>query len=299
MTETEKKTTSNSSAIYRTYDRVKELKQQNDSFVFRYYLIGFFALGLLAIPTSELITRLCLDLISFGLFLSLWGISPILDPLKSKLPLAMQAAMPATPIQIGALERNEPQFKAIATEISKEQGGLEAENRVAQALKDTFKPQKVKVFARLDQNCLIANTAGNSDLDVLAVFPKGQNFAISVKKREAKAVYLDADSQIRLARKGSTVKLTRPDPAIELIEQEKWLRQHRKKLLLQPGQTVVLPSVRVLVFATPTIVGELQPHQYVSIGNKKFAKVERGKDIVYLLQEDQLCGFVRAILRLK
>lgn len=208
----------------------------------------------------------------------------------------MQLAVLSIPKKIGLLERNEH----IPKELQREKEGLETEIRIAQALKDTFKSAKVKVFARLDDNCLIANPSGNKDLDILAVFPKGQRFAISVKLRStAKTVYIDADNNIRLARKGGTVKLTRPDPAKELIEQEKWLRHHRKNLLLTPGSPILLPSVRVLVFATPTIVGQQEPHQYASIGDKKFVKVERGKDFVYLLQEDQLCSFIAAVLKPK
>lgn len=60
-----------SNAIFRTYDRVKELKQHLDRFTFRYYVIGAFAIGTLAFSTSNSATRILLDLISVGLFISL------------------------------------------------------------------------------------------------------------------------------------------------------------------------------------------------------------------------------------
>jgi len=85
----------------------------------------------------------------------------------------------------------------------------------------------------------------------------------------------------------------------ELIDQEKWLRQNRRILLRTPGSTMILPSMRVLVFAAPTLVGEHQPHQYASIGDKKFVKIQRDKDFVFLLQEDQLCDFIQTTLKLK
>jgi hypothetical protein len=88
-------------------------------------------------------------------------------------------------------------------------------------------------------------------------------------------------------------------PAQELIDQEKWLRQNRRILLRTPGSTMILPSMRVLVFAAPTLVGEHQPHQYASIGDKKFVKIQRDKDFVFLLQEDQLCDFIQMTLKLK
>lgn len=282
-------------AIFRTYDRVKELQQQLNRLTLRYYLIGALAIGALGFPVANnVVARLSLDALSVSMFVSLWGVSPVLEPLKKRLSPNMQSAF-KVPRNIGILEQSEH----LPEELKKEKEGLDAELRIAQAIKDTFKKQRVKVFARLDNNCLIANPNGNKDLDILAAFPNGQRFAISVKKREAKLVYLDQENNIRVARKGGTVKMKRPDPAIELIEQEKWLRQNRRNLLLTPGNTMLLPSIRVLVFASPTIVGEQEPHQYASIGDKKFVKVQRDKDFVYLLQEDQLCKFMAAVLKPK
>jgi hypothetical protein len=254
--------------LYRTYDPIKELRQQLLRFAIHCSLLGVLVVAILAAPTPNEDIRIALDI----LVLVIW-VKPM----------------------AGLVKGNEH----VPKELKKEEAGLEAEKRIAQTIKDTFRSQQVKVFSRLDHNCLIASSDGNTDLDVLAIFPKGQRFAISIKKREAKKVCIDADNNIRLIRKGSTVKMTRPDPAKELIEQEKWLRQHRKNLLLLPGNTMILPAIRVLLFATPTVVGEHQPHQYASIGDQKFVKAGRGKDFVYLIQEDQLCQFMTAILKLK
>jgi|GEM_PF-5246848 len=255
-----------SNAIFRTYDRLKELRQQLNRFTNHYYLLAFLTLAALAVPAPDQYIRVALDLLA----LALW-VKPMVQ----------------------LLEKNQH----IPKEISKEEAGLEAERRIAQAIQDTFKSQKVKIYSRLDENCLMAGQ--DKDIDVVAVFPNGKRFVISIKRRsKAKKVYIHADGRLRLSVPGKQVPF-KHCPAQELIDQEKWLRQNRRLLLRTPGTTTILPSMRVLVFAAPTLVGEQEPHQYASIGDKKFVKIQRDKDFVYLLQEDQLCDFIQAVLKLK
>lgn len=253
-------------AVFRTYDRLKELREQLGRFTANYLLLALATVAALAFPAPDQYIRVALDLLA----LVLW-VKPM----------------------VGLLEKNQH----LPKEISKEEAGLEAEKRIAQAIRDTFQSQSVTVYSRLDENCLMAGQ--KKDIDIVALFPNGKRFVVSVKLRStAKKVYIHADGRLRLSLPGKQISF-RDCPAQELIDQEKWLRQNRRNLLKTPGSSLILPSIRVLVFAAPTIVGEQEPDQYASIGDKKFVKVQRDKDFVYLLQEDQLCDFIAAVLKPK
>lgn len=254
-------------AVFRTYDRLRELKEQLDRFTANYLLLALATVLALAFPAPDQYIRVALDLLA----LVLW-VKPM----------------------VGLIEKNQH----LPKEISKEEAGLEAEKRIAQSIRDAFQLQKVTVYSRLDENCLMAGQ--DKDIDVVAAFPTGKRFAISIKRRStAKKVFIHSDGRLRLLRLDGKQVPFKNCPAQELIDQEKWLRQNRRNLLKTPGSSLILPSIRVLVFAAPTIVGEQEPDQYASIGDKKFVKVQRDKDFVYLLQEDQLCDFIAAIVNLK
>lgn len=285
--------------LYRVDDPVAEKQRILNEYTGLYAAIALIGVMCLAYPASHW-DRVLLDLDALAMIVLLWGVTPLTYPLKKKFPKTMQLILPKFVEEFGLLNW----IEKIPKELKQQRSGLTAELRVAESIVKSFKDQKVKVYSRLDKNCLVAKASEDDrkpkDVDVVAVFPNGVRVAISVKERKtAKAVYIDQHNQIRQSRKGSTLKMTDPDPAVELIEQEKWLRQYRKNILLTPGNSVLAPSVRVLVFASPTIIGHKDWHEYVTLDNGKYLKATRGKDFVYLLQEDQLCAFIDALLKRK
>lgn len=74
---------------------------------------------------------------------------------------------------VGLVKNNQQ----LPNEISKEEAGLEAEKRIAQSIRDAFQTEKVTVYSRLDENCLMAGQ--KKDLDIVALFPNGKRFVIS------------------------------------------------------------------------------------------------------------------------
>lgn len=292
----DEKTREEERQIYRSHDRIPALRRQLDRFPIYYGIISVLAFTALLIPSANLWTRLTLDLAGASLIISLLGLSPILEPLKKKLPQKYRSLIPdpLMKMNLGLLERDDLAKDQLAKEIA----GLEAEQRIAETLRTTFKQQKIKVYSRLDNTCL--KVEEDNDADIVAIFPNGRHFTISVKLRSrAKRVFIHRDGRLRLLRDDGKRVPFRDCPAQELIDQEKWLRKNRRNLFLTPGSSVALPSVRILVFAEPTIVGDQSPEQYVSIGSYQFVKVQRGKDFVYLIQENQLCDLVQAVLSLK
>lgn len=154
-------------------------------------------------------------------------------------------------------------------------------------LLDAFEPQGVEIFPRLQ-------IPEQESLDLFIRFPNKQFFTIALRSMgKSTIVYNEKTEALYVRYQRGGLKQWKPDPLLQLADQEVWLRKNRRDLFGGSSRDVRRPVVKILALAGETRLGNHLEHMYETINEQKFVCVRR-KFTTTVLEKEQLVSFIRA-----
>lgn len=137
---------------------------------------------------------------------------------------------------------------------------------------------------------------GIRDIDFFLRFPDKEFILIKIRSLSfSKIVYNEERQALRFRRKKGGVKTWKPDPLLELLDQERWLRKERPDLLGGSSRDRRRPIAKLLVLWDDTVLGEHPEHLYATIGDQKYLTI-RNAGTVSIVERDQVINFVQSYL---
>lgn len=154
-------------------------------------------------------------------------------------------------------------------------------------LLEAFEQQGVEIFPRLQ-------VPEQESLDLFVRFPNKQFFAITLRTMsKSSIVYNEKAEALYVRYRQGGLKPWKPDPLLQLADQEVWLRKNRRELFGGSSRDVRRPVVKILALAGETRLGKHSEHLYETISEQKFVCVRR-KFTTTVLEKEQLVRFIRA-----
>ncbi|BAU16005.1 unknown protein (plasmid) [Leptolyngbya sp. NIES-3755] len=135
-------------------------------------------------------------------------------------------------------------------------------------------------------------------IDLFVRFPGKEFLLFSVRSYGDSAVVYHETKQAlyhkRVKRQG--LSRCKPDPLIELTEQEFWLRKNRKDLFGGSAKGSRRPMAKVVVIWKPSRLFEHREHLYSTLSDQRFVFIRKEGGAYYLIYRDQVIDFIRAYL---
>ncbi|NJL19585.1 MAG: hypothetical protein HC895_00215 [Leptolyngbyaceae cyanobacterium SM1_3_5] len=137
---------------------------------------------------------------------------------------------------------------------------------------------------------------GIRDIDFFLRFPDKEFILIKIRSLSlSKITYNEERQVLRFRRKKGGVKTWKPDPLLEMLDQERWLRKERPDLLGGSSRDRRRPIAKLLVLWTDTVLGDHPDHLYATIGDQKYLTI-RNAGTVSIVERDQVIDFVESYL---
>lgn len=157
-------------------------------------------------------------------------------------------------------------------------------------LLENFEDEDIRIEVALDTDEEVR------PIDFFLRFPDREYILIQIRSMGgSKVTYNEEKEALRFRKKGRGVKSWQPDPLIELVEQERWVRRQRSDLLGKTARERRRPMAKVLVLWTDTFIGDHPEHLYATINDQKYLTIRKAGTMSVLLRE-QVISFVRDYL---
>lgn len=135
-------------------------------------------------------------------------------------------------------------------------------------------------------------------IDLFVRFPGKEFLLFAIRSYgDSTVIYNEAKQALyhkRVKRQG--LSRCKPDPLIDLTEQEFWLRKNRKDLFGGSAKGSRRPMAKVLVIWKPSRLDQHREHLYATLSDQKFVFIRREGGAYYLIYRDQVIDFIRAYL---
>jgi hypothetical protein len=170
--------------------------------------------------------------------------------------------------------------------------------------------QKISKLLKLCYEILKALDKYNVELYPLLQTDKGQLdlfvrfheqkefFAISLKTRnKTKVTFSEKTQSLNMRFNSGGLKKWKPDPLLELGDQEFWLRKNRRDLLGGSSKDARRPIAKVILLYGGLIkLADHADHLYTVMNAQRFLWAKGQRGTVFILEEGQLIPFMQAWL---
>lgn len=134
-------------------------------------------------------------------------------------------------------------------------------------------------------------------IDLFVRFPGKEFLLFAIRSYgDSTVVYNEAKQALYHKRVKKGLSQCKPDPLVDLVEQEFWLRKNRKGLFGMSARASRRPMAKVLVIWKPSRLYEHHEHMYAKLGDQKFLFIRREGGACYVIYRDQVISFIRAYL---
>ncbi|NJL19767.1 MAG: hypothetical protein HC895_01415 [Leptolyngbyaceae cyanobacterium SM1_3_5] len=139
---------------------------------------------------------------------------------------------------------------------------------------------------------------GIREIDFFLIFPDKEFILIQIRSLSfSKIAYKEERQALRITRKKKKGGVTtwKPDPLLELLDQERWLRKERPDLLGGSSRDRRRPIAKLLILWDDTVLGEHPEHLYATMNDQKFLMI-RNKGTVFIVEREQVIDFIQGYL---
>lgn len=164
--------------------------------------------------------------------------------------------------------------------------------RLLQTLKlllETFESKGVEIYPRIP-------VEGMNPIDLFVRFPKTTHLVISLRsKGEGEIVYNETKETLHVKRKYGKATEWKPNPLVELADQERWLGKNRWRFGMSTKEGQKTPTAKVLVLWHPTKAEDHRDELYSEIGSLRTLAIRR-KGTAFVIQQEEILDFIQAWL---
>lgn len=139
---------------------------------------------------------------------------------------------------------------------------------------------------------------GLREIDFFLRFPDKEYILLQLRSLgSVKVSYSETHQALRFRkRKGNSGGRTwKPDPLIELSEQERWIRNYQSHLLGTSSRDKRRPIAKAIILMSETILGDHSEHLWDRIDQQNYLILRRGGTF-NLVEKDRVSAFIRSYL---
>jgi hypothetical protein len=137
---------------------------------------------------------------------------------------------------------------------------------------------------------------GVRSIDFFLRFPDKEFILIQIQALSgAKVVYNEKLEALQYRQRQGNLKTWRPDPFLELVRQEQWIRKQRSDLLGVSSCDRKSPMAKLLVLWSSTELGDLSEGLYDTLNKSKYVTIRR-RSTFNVVPRSQVINFIKDYL---
>ena len=137
---------------------------------------------------------------------------------------------------------------------------------------------------------------GLKEIDFFLRFPDKEFILIQIQALSgSKVVYNEKLEALQYRQRKGNLKTWKPDPLLELVAQEQWIRKQRSDLLGVSSRDRKSPMAKLLVLWSNTELGNLSEGLYDRLNESKYTTIRR-RSTFNIVPRNQVVDFVKDYL---